>query len=290
MKYLYVVNRFSLKDRCDTIIKKLTKASDEMGRDYEILLNETPDDAEKAAERYVDGEFIVTAVGGDGAINVRLNELAGTRNILSIVPAGTGNDFYRSLTEIMEDGIKEVDLIRVNDRYSINAVCFGIDADIANDERFIHNRLIPKPLRFHVGVLYHFLTFKNGRKMRVEVEGNTIEQEYLTVVASNARYYGGGYCISPDSEISDGKMEICLADGMNRVKAAKVLMSMKDAGHLKNPAIHRYKTTKMVLTADEPFKANVDGEPLLSDRFELELIPKAIRLEFDREFTRRIRS
>ncbi|MCR5503450.1 MAG: hypothetical protein K6F53_10610 [Lachnospiraceae bacterium] len=289
MKYLYVVNRFNLKDRCDTVIENLRRVSEEFRRDYEILLNETPEEAKEKASIFRESECVVTAVGGDGTINLLLNDLVGTRNILSVVPVGTGNDFYRTMTEVMKSGIREVDLIRVNGRYAINAVCFGIDADIANDERFIHNRFIPKPLRFHAGVLYHFATFKKGRHLKVECEGQTIEQEFLTVVASNGRYYGGGYCISPDSEIGDGRMEICLADGMKRLKAASVLLSMKDAGHLSNPAIHRYSTTKMTLTADEPFEANIDGEPLLSDRFELEMVPGGILLEHDPEFLRRMR-
>ena len=35
-----------------------------------------------------------------------------------------------------------------------------------------------------------------------------------------------------------------------------------------------------------PFEANMDGEPLFSDRFELELIPRGILLDYDRDFNK----
>ena len=287
MKYIYIVNRFNLKEKTEKTIERLHVVSKQFSRDYEIAVNETVEEAKDCIQKYKDGEYIITCIGGDGSINLLLNDLIGTKNILAFIPHGTGNDFNRACGNTLENGIHDVDIVKINDRYFINVACFGIDADIANDDNFIHNRLIPEAMRYNAGVIYYFLTYK-ARKLKVEVDGKTFIQPFTTVVAANDQYYGGGYRVSPNSSIFDGKMELLLADKLNKIFMAKTILSMKDASHLKNPAVRIFETTKAVISADQPFKANIDGEPLLSDRFELELIPKGCRIEYNREFIQKM--
>lgn len=284
MKYIYLVNRFQFHSQCEDIICKLHKASAALDRDYEILVSDSPESLKESLYQYQDKDYIITAIGGDGAVNLLLKDLIATHNILSFIPYGTGNDFFRTCRETLSDGIHEIDIIRINDRYYINTACFGIDADIANDERFIHNKFIPRPLRYHAGVLYHFLTYRGGKLLKVRHKKKTIEKQFMTIVAANGRYYGGGYKISPDSQLNDGKMEIYLADNVGRISMASMILSMKHAGHLKNPALKMGRTSKINVSAQEPVYANIDGEPLLSDHFDLEVIPGGIRMEYSHEF------
>ena len=288
MKYLYIVNRFYFKEKTDEIIDRLKKVSDKTGREYEIIVNDTVADALKNKELFKDSECIVTALGGDGSVNLILNAIVDTKNILAYIPIGTGNDFYRANSEDLENGLHEVDLIRINDRYCINITCFGIDADIANDERFIHNKLIPESMRYNAAVVYHFLIYK-GRHMKVECNGETIEGDFTTIVVANSKYYGSGYKVSPFSKIDDGLMEVYLVDKLNKPSMARVITSMKDASHLKNKAVRSLQTDKLVISAEEPFEANIDGEILKSDRFEIAIVPKKIRLDFDADFIRQVR-
>ena len=295
-KYIYLVNRFNLREKTDEIIQKLRKASKELGRDYKIIVNGSPQEADAAVSGLKSSEYVVTVIGGDGSINLLLNNLAGTQTTMAFIPIGTGNDFYRGCLENLEDGIHDVDLIRINDRYFINVACFGIDADIANDDNFIHNRFIPRPLRYHAGVAWHFLTFRHGRRMKIEFEseeGNSWRKSaqgvFTTVVAANNRYYGGGYKVSPESRIDDGLMEVFMVGQIGRVKVARILLSMKSGRHLKHPALHIARTRHLRITADQPICANIDGEPLLSDHFDLMLLPKACRIEMDREFIEKVR-
>ncbi len=287
MKYIYIVNRFNLKEKTDKIIRKLKTVSEEFGRDYEIVINETVEDAKNCVKQFEDGENIITCVGGDGSINLLLNDIIHTKNILSFIPHGTGNDFNRACAKTLENGIHDVDIIRINDRYFINVACFGIDADIANDDNFIHNKLIPESMRYNAGVIYYFLTYK-PRKMKIEVNGETIEKEFTTVVAANDSYYGGGYWVSPNSNICDGVMELTMADRLNKINMARTILSMKDGSHLKNPAVRMISCTKAVISSDQPLTANIDGEPLKADRFELELIPKGCRIEYHKEFIEKV--
>ncbi len=289
MKHVYLVNRFNLRKRTDSVIGKLKKASEEEGRAYEIVVSDTPEEAEALKDRFRDSEDIITAIGGDGSVNQVLNQIAGTGNILSVIPFGTGNDFYHACTENPEDGIRALDIVRINDRYFINVACFGIDADIANNERFVHNRLIPRAMRYNAGVLYHFLTHRRGRRLRVEWDGHSLEKEWTTVIAANSAYYGGGYHVSPESVPDDGMLELFMVDDLGKIRMAEIILSMKKAGHLHNPALRMVRTKKMTISAEEPFLANIDGESICSDRFEIEVIEKGIRVETDRGFAEKIR-
>ncbi len=288
MKYLYVVNRFYFKENTDGIIRALQKTSEEFHRDYEILVNDTIEDASKNKELFQDSKYIVTALGGDGSLNHILNDVIDTKNILSYIPIGTGNDFYRGNLEVLDNGLHEVDLIRINNTYCINIACFGIDADIANDERFIHNKLIPESMRYNAAVVYHFLNYR-GRHLKICCNDNVYDDDYTTVVVANSRYYGSGYKVSPFSQIDDGLIDVYLVDRLNKVNMAKVILSMKDAGHLKNPAVKAIQTDKLLISADQPFSANIDGEVLTADRFAIEILPKKVRLDFDGDFIRKIR-
>ena len=283
MKYIYIVNRFNLKNRTDGMVEKLRKVSEKHHREYEIVVNETVEDAKNCIREFQNTRDIITSVGGDGSINLLLNDLINTQNILSFVPFGTGNDFCRFCMENMEDGIQDVDIVRINDRYFINVACFGIDADIANDDSFIHNRWIPSSMRYNAGVIYYFLTYK-PRSLRIEVNGELIDKEVTTAVVGNAQYYGGGYHVSPYSEIKDGQLEVIVADRLNKVSMAKVILSMKDAGHLKHPAVSSFKTDRLVISSEETVCANIDGEPLKAQCFEMEVLPKAFPIAFDRSF------
>lgn len=293
MKYIYFVNRFSLRDETDAVIKAIKSASAEFHRDYSIEISRSAEEAVRAVRKYRDAGAVLTAVGGDGSIHHLLNEIAGSvagsDNILSFVPCGTGNDFSRTCMETLENGIHEIDLIRVNDRYCINTVCFGVDADIANDESFIHNRFIPRSMRFNAGVLYHFLTYGKKRCLTVECGKKKISRHFTTIVAANGRYYGSGYKVSPGSLLNDGRMEVYLIDSVGKIKMARLILSMKNAGHLQDPALRMVRAKKVTVSSPVHIRANVDGEPLQADHFELELIPRAVRLEYDQSFIERVR-
>ena len=287
MRYVYLVNRFNLKEKTEQIINRLKTVSDEFMRDYEIVVTDKIEDIKDTIERYKDHSDILTAIGGDGSINLLLNSIINTNNVLSFIPSGTGNDFCRASMQNLENGIHEVDIVKINDRYFINVACFGIDADIANDERYIHNKLIPSSLQYHAGVVHHFLTYK-PRKLKVECEKQIYENEYTTVVVANNRYYGGGYNVSPLSSISDGKMEVLIVDKLDKINMAKTILSMKDGKHLQNPALKSITTNKVSISADSGFYANIDGEALYSDRFDMQIIPKGFKVEFNKEFINKV--
>ena len=122
MKYIYIVNEFNLKERTRALIEKLNSVSVSFKRDYEIIINSSIDEAKTLKKRLKNTQAIVTAIGGDGSINRILNDIVGTGNILSYLPVGTGNDFFKANLEDLEDGIHDVDISSINDMYFIHKI------------------------------------------------------------------------------------------------------------------------------------------------------------------------
>ena len=50
------------------------------------------------------------------------------------------------------------------------------------------------------------------------------------------------------------------------------------------PAVSSYKTKRIVISCKEKVNANIDGEALEADRFEIEVLPKAFKIDFDNSF------
>ena len=97
---------------------------------YEIFYTETKEQTDIILNKYknIYENINVYSIGGDGTLNSVINSIANTNMKLSVIPLGTGNDFYKSIENFDKD---KIDLGKVNDKYFINVASIGIDAEIA---------------------------------------------------------------------------------------------------------------------------------------------------------------
>ena len=197
MKHVFIINRFTLKDRLDNYVNIIKKSSEKLKLDYKIEINSDEKSTEDILEKYKNNKDIIYAVGGDGILNRVVNALYGTKNKIGCIPAGTGNDFNRSINEFFKDGDNLVDVVKCNNKYFVNVACFGIDADIANDDKIVHNKFIPRSMQYKVGVLKHIILFK-PYNFTMKWDKNNISKKLSLVTVCNGGYYGGGFHINPD--------------------------------------------------------------------------------------------
>jgi diacylglycerol kinase family enzyme len=192
-------------------------------------------------------------------INRVLNSIKGTNNILGFIPNGTGNDFARSVKETLSDGLNKVDVIKINDKYCINIACFGVDAEIANDDTYVHNTNIPKKIRYIIGVPKHFLNY-NPKKLYISYDDEEIEDKFTTVVVCNGRFYGSGIKVSPSSILNDSMMEVYLVDEMKKLDMVSTILSMKNGKHETRDGVRKITTDNVFISSNEPIDINIDGE------------------------------
>ena len=179
--------------------------------------------------------FIV--YGGDGTINEAVNGIiksgAGTKALLSVVPAGTGNDFVRSFPE--KDKIYEVDAIKYGDKYAANIVNFGFDSTVVV-KTATYKKAFPGSAAYIAGVADTFF-HKIGEKWSIELTDEngiteTFNEEFTLALAANCRYYGGGFRAAPLASFSDGLLDVLLVKKIPRISFIKLIGSYKKGTHL----------------------------------------------------------
>ncbi len=282
MKYVFLINSFSLKKETGDAIKNVDLVAKALNLDYEIRVNSNELSTEDILSDYKNDRNIIVGLGGDGTINRIVNAIYGTNNVLSLLPLGTGNDFYHSVNEQMKDGLNKVDLVKINDKYFINLTCFGIDADIANDQTFVDSKIIPRSQRYNAGIIYNFIRF-NGKEMKVTINNDIFQKSFMTIAVANGKYYGRGFIMGPHARIDDGILDVYLIDNMNKLALIKVILGLKKGKHENSSKTHYFQTDKLIIESEKPLSCNYDGEKLTSKIFNIEIMPKALELYYNKE-------
>ncbi len=207
------------------------------------------------AERFVyemcrsRSEVHFVVYGGDGTLNEAANGIinagAGERTLLSVVPAGTGNDFARSFPE--KDNIRRIDAMRYRffaendstkkseERYAVNIINFGFDSRVVRKTDF-YKKVFPGSAAYAAGVADTFC-HKIGEDWLVELEYDNGEIEkfnsrFTLALAANCQYYGGGFRSAPLADPSDGLIDFIAIQKVSRMTFIRLIGDYKKGTHL----------------------------------------------------------
>ena len=286
MKYIFILNEIAGKGKSKEILPKIESACNKNGYEYEVrYITEKLSGAEIARE-YAGEENVIYVVGGDGSITKTLSGIVGTKNKLAIIPSGSGNDTYRTISKLPQ---KEtlIDLGKINDKYFINVACTGLDAEVANNIDGLRNTIIPANQLYNMSILYTFIKYK-FRKAKFTTSIKTIESPYTIISICNGSYYGGGYNIAPKALLTDGILDIYYAEKMAKPKIIPLFLKLRSGKHEGKRRIHKFRTNHIKLELDEEITFNVDGEKVVGKKFIIDVIPKAINVYNDPEFVKLI--
>ena len=282
MKYIFIVNPNAGKGKCKELLPKIEEECKKRNREFEIREISKEKSGFDIALEYKEQENVIYVVGGDGTLSVTLPALVGTKNKLGIIPAGSGNDTYRTI-KTMEDGEHLIDLGKINDKYFINVACTGIDAEVGNNIDKFRNTFIPSSQLYNVSIVYTFVTFK-CRNIKIKTSIKNIEDKYTILSICNGSYYGGGFKIAPKSRLTDGLLDIYYAEKMPKIKMLPLILQLKKGKHEGKRRIHKFRTNHVELELDEEITFNVDGEKYTDKKFIIDVLPKAMTLYNDKEF------
>ena len=281
MKYIFVINSFTLKEEINEVIHRIKDFCIRKNMEFEVEINNEDNSTEDIVKKYRKCGYTIVAVGGDGMINRVLNALVVTNNTLGFIPCGTGNDFYRSALKEIKKETEECDVIKINDRYFINVACFGIDADVANNKGLIKSKIIPKSQRYNVSVINSFLKYE-PRHFVLKMNNEEIEGDFATVAVCNGGYYGSGYNISPNFKLNNGLIDVYAVENDNKFNIMKMILSMRKGKHEKYKKVHKFQTNKLTLISNNEINSNIDGEELASKKFNIEVKGK-IKIYMNKE-------
>lgn len=288
MKHIFLINSFTIKKRLEEVKGKIISYAKDNELDYVIEVNSKTLSTEEILKKYKDDRNLIIVFGGDGIVNRTVNVLAGTDNKLMLIPYGTGNDFYKTVKKELKPGLNKIDVVRINDKYFVNTACFGIDADVANTKDRITTDLIPRQLKYYLALIYVFFIYK-CRSLKINVGNKEIENKYTTIAICNGSYYGGSFNIGPKSSILDNKLEIYLVNKLNRFSMMNLILKMKNGKHENDKRVEKIIDNKLIISSPKKIAANIDGEKLVANEFDIEIIRKGMNIYYDEDMLERLR-
>ena len=294
MKYIFIINPNSGKSELkESLLNQIKYYEGKI--DYEIHSFNEIDKSMALVKEYCnksEEDIVFVACGGDGTLNSVVNACMGYDNaIVTCYPCGSGNDFVKiyggkdkflKLDNIINGIETKIDVMRVNDVYSINVTNFGFDAavcDIANKVR--RKKIIGGKRSYTTGIVVSiFKSMKTKCKVIADNEVLADNQILLSTVA-NGKYVGGAYKCAPNSDNEDGLLEVSVVRPISIFKFISLIKPYKEGKHLNNPRFDNYikykKAKKVIIESDDNFKICVDGEIYRGPYFEIENMKQVLR-------------
>ncbi len=287
MKHIFIVNPISGKGKTLKAVDRIKKVCEEENLDYEIYFTEYPKDATKIARKYRFTKNIIYSVGGDATLNEVLNGIVGTKNLLGVIPAGSGNDFYKTLSKIDEE-YPVIDIGKVNDRYFINIISIGIDAEVANNVSLMKKRKVPTNQIYNASLIYTFFKYKY-KDIELSIDEKEQKKGKCTILTiCNGQVYGGGYKIAPSAKLTDGYFDVYYVEKVNKPQLPSLINMLKQGIHEKHNKVHKSQATKIKFKCDKELVCNIDGEIMTAKKFNVKIIPNAINIYNNKELIKKL--
>lgn len=163
----------------------------------------------------------VIVLGGDGTLHEAANGLmqrsVAARPPLSIIPAGTGNDYARmigtrglrpavAVDRLARGTVRRHDVGVAWDEYFINSVGIGFDAAVAvrvNQTRW--GRGLPAYVAAVVKTIAEFGSYE----ARVKLDAEEFADRFLLIEVAIGYSVGGGFRLTPKAKLDDGLFDLC---------------------------------------------------------------------------------
>lgn len=182
------------------------------------IRHERPEDAEAccALLQEMHGLDAVAVAGGDGTLSPLIACLVERQLPLLVLPAGTANDFARSLNMprdpvalaglLTEGQIIEADVGYANSIPFLNAASIGMTNTIS--------RLQTEERKGRWGIMSYAMSAieahskSHSFRATIEGEGKRRSMRCIQLLVGNGRYYGGGMTVHTDATLTDGRLHL----------------------------------------------------------------------------------
>ena len=300
MKHIFIINPAAGKENAyDTLRTALDSLKAPV--DYEMYLTQAPGDATAYIRDYCSthtDRVRFYACGGDGTLNEVVNGAVGfPQASVAVYPCGSGNDFVKyyggkryflDVASLVEAEEEWIDLIRVGDKYAINAAHFGFDSSVAQTMTNVRRKkLIGGKNAYTTGIVVSlFKAMKNACRITVDGEELDPKGKILLCTVANGQYVGGAFRCAPRSLDNDGWLEVCMIRPVSHVTFLSLIRVYTDGRHLDDPKMQKhivYRRGKRIhVEAPEGFIYASDGELIQNNDFTVEVAPGAIRFAVPR--------
>ena len=270
--WLLVVNSKAGKGRASKLAGKFEVLLKSNNLPYEIINKATYEETFSEYRLSIaSGKFEkVVAIGGDGLVNLCLQEVAEQNIGFSVIPAGTGNDFARAVGSHKKSVNEIFNVVRSQDpttidlglvtgafgkRWYVQVLSTGFDALVNN----LANRINwPRgQMKYTLATLLTLASFK-PIPYELIIDGKQFKQDFMLLSVANGETYGGGMRICPDASNSDGIFDILLVHPVSKIVLLSIFPKVFTGKHVPHPKIDIIRGKKVQISADA--SAFADGE------------------------------
>ena len=208
----------------------------------------------------------VIAVGGDGLLHIVLQKVVPAQIPFTIIPAGTGNDFVRTLGWDLENVDQQLERVTTTPPTSIDLglvdgewfgaiLSTGFDS-VVNEKA--NTMQWPKgPMKYNAAIAIELPRFK-PRHYEITLDDRTISTEAMLIAVSNGRSYGGGMLVCPNASITDGSFDVMVLHPVSKIEFLKVFPKVFAGTHVTHPAVEILRSTTVKI--ESKAVAYADGE------------------------------
>lgn len=225
----------------------------------------------------------VIAVGGDGLLHIILQRVTPSQIPFAIIPAGTGNDFVRTLGWDLNNVDSQLEMITTTSPTAVDLglvdgewfgaiLSTGFDS-VVNEKANTLNW--PKgPMKYNAAIAMELPRFK-PRQYEITLDDRSISTEAMLIAVANGRSYGGGMLVCPNANISDGLFDVMVLRPVSKLEFLKVFPRVFAGTHVSHPAVEviRSRTVRIESKA----VAYADGERIGQLPVSAECIQGAVR-------------
>jgi diacylglycerol kinase (ATP) len=216
-------------------------------------------------EKFPDTSGVI-AVGGDGLLHNVLQRLVPIQIPLAIIPAGTGNDFVRTLGWKLDSFDEQLEAITTLSPTSMDLglvdgewfgaiLSTGFDS-VVNEKA--NTMGWPKgPMKYNAAIAMELPRFK-PRHYEITLDDRTISTEAMLIAVANGRSYGGGMLVCPNANIVDGLFDVMVLHPVSTIEFMKVFPRVFAGTHVSHPAVEIVRSRSVRIEAKAV--AYADGE------------------------------
>jgi len=232
----------------------------------------------------------IGVIGGDGTVEAVARALLGQPRPLVIFPAGTYNNFAKSLgipTEpeeavehLANARVQQVDVGVVNDRPFFECVGVGLDAAIYPEGEAIKSgnlwrwfRLFRKAYQFERAKVWVTLdrpvkeavTPDTDRRLveRLRIHDTaTFRAKVLMLTVSNGALYGANFTIAPNQTLTNGQFTLSVFSHYSKPELWWHFWSIAFGKRRVQPKTITLTARELTIRAPEAWPVHLDGDPV----------------------------
>ena len=225
----------------------------------------------------------VIGVGDDGLMHQILQVVVPSNIAFALIPAGTGNDFQRTLgwnlvsidaqlDRVITTQPTPIDLGIVNGEWFGAILSTGFDA-VVNEKAKTMNW--PKgPMKYNAAIAVELPRFK-PRHFEIFLDDRKISTEAMLIAVANGRSYGGGMQVCPHADINDGLFDVMVLHPVSKLEFIKVFPRVFAGNHLTHPAVEIVRSKSVRI--ESKAVAYADGERIGQLPVTAECVPSAVQ-------------